>query len=338
MKLNRLFEITTILLNKRTVTAAELAKRFEVSTRTIYRDIDVLSASGVPVYATQGTNGGISILEEYTVNRTALSDVEKESILFALQSLQATKYPEIETVIEKLGSIFKNTATNWISIDFSPWGANPNANNKFIDIKNAILQSKVIEIEYINSINDRSKRKIMPLRLIFKSQAWYLWGYCFVKKDYRTFRISRIRQVIITDKTFDRSRIPAIEDKSMETFIEKSRDKAAEDGNHTLHTPNEIAENAVREKREENPRIVTMTHLVLEFTREAVSRLCDDYDDERIIDNGDGTYTLEIDFPEDEWVYGYILSFGPFVKVIEPAHIRDIIKEKCKKLLAYYDN
>lgn len=92
MKLNRLIEITTILLNKKTITASELAERFGVSTWTIYRDNDVLSASGVPVYATQGTNGGISILEDYTVNRTALSNSEKDSILFALQTLQSTKY------------------------------------------------------------------------------------------------------------------------------------------------------------------------------------------------------------------------------------------------------
>jgi len=104
MRFNRLLEIRTILLNKRTVTASELAERFSVSTRTIYRDIDVLSASGVPVYATQGTNGGISILEDYTVNRTALSNSERDSILFALQTLKSTKYPEIDLVLEKLGS------------------------------------------------------------------------------------------------------------------------------------------------------------------------------------------------------------------------------------------
>lgn len=120
MKLNRLLEITTILLNKKATTAKELAERFSVSTRTIYRDIDVLSASGVPVYATQGINGGISILEDYTINRTALSNSEKDNILFALQTLQSTKYPEIDAVLEKLGSIFKYTATDWISIDFSP--------------------------------------------------------------------------------------------------------------------------------------------------------------------------------------------------------------------------
>lgn len=301
MKLNRLLEITTILLNKRTITASELAERFSVSTRTIYRDIDVLSASGVPVYATQGTNGGISILEDYTVNRTALSNSEKDSILFALQTLKSTKYPEIDLVLEKLGSIFKNTSTDWISIDFSPWGANPNAYNKFIDIKTAILQNRVIEMDYINTYNQKSCRKVEPMRLIFKSQAWYLWGFCLQKRDYRTFRISRIKRVEIRDETFDRRKVHVVEEHSAETEKENS-----------------------------------YTHIILQFTEEALYRLYDDFDDKWIRDNGDGTYTLEISLPEDEWVYGYILSFGCFVKVIEPEHIRNIIKYRSERITEFY--
>lgn len=301
MKLNRLLEITTILLNKKTVTASELAKRFSVSTRTIYRDIDALSVSGVPVYASQGANGGISILEEYTVNRTTLSNSEKESILFALQTLQSTKYPEIDIVLEKLGSIFRNTDTDWISIDFSPWGANPNANNKFTDIKTAIMQCRVIEIDYINSYNQKSCRVIEPIRLIFKSQAWYLWGFCREKQDYRIFRISRIKRVEIGDETFDR---------------------------YKVHDVNEHFEETENEELN--------THVVLQFAEVVLYRLYDDFDDKLLQDNGDGTYTLEVDFPEDEWLYGYILSFGCFVEVVEPEHIRKIIKDRSEKIIEFY--
>ncbi len=301
MKLNRLLEITTILLNKKTVKASELAKRFGVSTRTIYRDIDVLSVSGVPVYATQGTNGGISILEEYTVNRTALSNSEKDSILFALQTLQSTKYPEIDIVLEKLSGIFKNSVTDWISIDFSPWGADPNEYNKFTDIKTAIMQSRVIEIDYINSNNKKSHRVIEPMRLLFKSQAWYLWGFCHEKQDYRTFRISRIKRVEIGDETFDRNKVHIIEERSDETEME-----------------------------------MQCVNVVLKFSKEALYRLYDDFDDEWIRDNGDGSYTLEISITEDEWLYGYILSFGCFVEVVEPEHIRKIIKERSEKIVGFY--
>ncbi|MCL2697295.1 MAG: YafY family transcriptional regulator [Oscillospiraceae bacterium] len=304
MKLNRLLEITTILLNKKTVTAAELAERFGVSTRTIYRDIDVLSASGVPVYSSQGANGGISILEDYTVNRAVLSGSERaalDSVLLGLQTLEATRYPEIDSILEKLGGIFKKVDSDWISVDFSPWGSNPNEGNKFSDIKAAILQSRVIEVDYINASNEKSHRKIEPLRLIFKSQAWYLWGFCLAKNDYRTFRISRIKSVRITNEEFDRKKLHIVESKSAEPEKEK-------------------------------PCI----RLVLEFTGEALYRLCDDYDDEVLVDNGDGTYSVTLNFPEDEWVYGYILSFGAAVRVVEPAHVKEIIKERAQKIAGFY--
>jgi predicted DNA-binding transcriptional regulator YafY len=205
-------------------------------------------------------------------------------------------------VLEKLGGIFqkgKSPDSDWISVDFSPWGSNPNEGNKFSDIKSAILQSRVIEVNYINAQNEKSRRKIEPLRLIFKSQAWYLWGFCLLKNEYRTFRISRIKSVRITNKEFDRSEPHIVEDKPCE---------------------------------EHEPCI----KLVLEFTSDALYRLCDDYDDEMLADNGDGTYTVELYFPEGEWIYSYILSFGTMVKVIEPAHVRDTIKARAEKILGFY--
>ncbi len=323
MKLNRLLEITTILLNRKSVTAGELAERFGVSTRTIYRDIDVLSTSGVPVYASQGANGGISILEEYTVNRTALLNSEKESILFALQTLQSTKYPAIDTVLEKLGGLFKNTETDWISIDFSPWGSDPNAYDKFSHIRGAILQRKVLEIVYINSFNEKTKRRIEPHRLIFKSQTWYLWGYCLQKKSYRIFRISRIKQLEVTNVTFARG-------------VEHETDDPSHDACALTDSSATNSSSTASSRKDSSTKVVPYTHLVLEFTVEALYRLYDDYDDRFIRDNGNGTYTLEVDFPVDEWVYGYILSFGPFVKVIEPSEIRACIIEKSKKVLEQY--
>lgn len=158
---------------------------------------------------------------------------------------------------------------------FLSGGQIQNAYNKFIDIKTAIMQSRVIEIDYINTYNQKSRRKIEPMRLIFKSQAWYLWGFCLEKQDYRTFRISRIKRVEISDETSDRSKIHVVEERSAETERGKP-----------------------------------YMHIILQFTEEALYRLYDDFDDKWIQDNRDGTYTLEIRLPEDEWVYGYILSFG----------------------------
>ncbi len=302
MKLNRLLEITLILLNKSTVTAGELAERFGVSTRTIYRDIDELSAAGVPVFTNKGSGGGISLLDNYAINKALLTEHERDSLLLALKTLQATKYPEIDVMLEKIGGVFKKAAAaDWVQIEFSPWGSGPNEENKFLDIKRAILECKVATFDYINADGILSHREIEPMLLAFKSQAWYVWGYCKTRRDFRTFRISRIRNLDVTDEGFER-RLPE---------SPKNEEPAAV-----------------------SPKQVT---LKLRFQPEDLYRVYDDYNNERIIRNADGTYDVTVTFPEDEWVYGYIMSFGCYVEVLEPKHIRDIVRERMKKALKYYE-
>jgi predicted DNA-binding transcriptional regulator YafY len=301
MKINRLLEITLILLNKSTVTAGELAERFGVSTRTIYRDIDELSGAGVPVFTNKGSGGGISLLDNYAINKALLTEHERDSLLLALKTLQATKYPEIDVILEKIGGVFKKAASaDWVQIEFSPWGSGPNEENKFLDIKRAILECKVVTFDYINTDGILSHRRIEPMLLAFKSQAWYVWGYCKTRRDFRTFRISRIRNMVVTNEGFER---------------------------RPLESP-----------KEEEPAAVSLKHVTLKlrFQPEDLYRVYDDYNKERIIRNADGTYDVTVTFPEDEWVYGYIMSFGGYVEVLEPKHIRDIVRERMEKALKLY--
>jgi predicted DNA-binding transcriptional regulator YafY len=301
MRINRLLEITLILLNKSTVTAKALAGRFNVSTRTIYRDIDELSSAGVPVFTNKGSGGGISLLDNYAINKALLTEHERDSLLLALKTLQATKYPEIEVVLEKIGAVFKKAASaDWVQIEFSPWGSGPNEENKFLDIKRAILECKVVTFDYINADGILSHRKIEPMLLAFKSQAWYVWSYCTTRRDFRTFRISRIRNMVVTDEDFER---------------------------RPLGSP-----------KEEEPDVVSKKHVTLKlrFQPQDLYRVYDDYNEERIVRNPDGTYDVAVTFPEDEWVYGYIMSFGSYVEVLEPKHIRDIVRERMKKTLKLY--
>ncbi len=302
MKTNRLLEITLILLNKSTVTARELAERFEVSTRTIYRDVDELSSAGVPVYTNKGSGGGISLLEDYSLNKALLTEHERDSLLLALKTLQATKYPEIEGILEKIGAVFKKAAAiNWVQIEFSPWGSGPNEENKFLDIKRAILECKTVGFDYINADGVLSRRNIEPMQLAFKGQAWYVWGYCRTRRDFRTFRISRIRNMAVMNESFTR-RVPE----------------------------------SVRDEEPPAPSKKMVT-LKLRFQPEDLYRVYDDYDQERITRNADGTYDVTVTFAEDEWVYGYIMSFGNYVEVLEPPRIRDIVRERMQKALKYYE-
>ncbi|NJD03403.1 MAG: YafY family transcriptional regulator [Ruminiclostridium sp.] len=302
MKINRLLELTIILLNKGTITAKELAERFGVSARTIYRDVDVLSSAGVPVFMSKGNGGGISLLDNYSLNKALISEHESESLLLALKTLQAAKYPEIDAVLDKIGAVFKNVdTTDWVNIDFSPWGSNPNEYSKFTDIKKAILERMIITFDYINADGGRSNRSIEPMKLIFKGQAWYLWGYCNLVQDFRVFRISRIKNVIVTNSV----------------FIRRNSKDRRKDG---IGKP---------------PK--KLVKLRLKFYPEVLYRLYDDFDDGLIIKNTDGTCDVTVTFPEDEWVYGYMLSFGCYMEVLEPEHIRDILSDRMKKALGFYE-
>ena len=300
MKINRLLEITLTLLNKKSVTAEEMAERFGVSARTIYRDIDELSSAGVPVFANRGNKGGISLMENYAINRTMLSEHERDSLLLALKTLQATRYPEIDAILEKIGAVFKKAADDWVHIEFTPWGSGPNDENKFLNIKQCILESKTAVFDYINADGILSRRQVEPMQLIFKGQAWYVFGYCRMKHDFRVFRISRIRNLTVTAERFTR---------------------------RSVETPQEEEPAPSREK---------WVTLKLRFKPEDLFRVYDDYDEERITRNADGTYDVTVSFPEDEWVYGYIQSFGPYIEVLEPPHIRKIVRERMEKALKYY--
>ena len=119
---NRLFEIVYILLQKKKTTAKELADRFEVSTRTIYRDIETLSTANIPIYASKGKDGGIGLLDKYILNKTILSEEEQNQILFALQGMKKVKGQDEKDILEKLSILFNKKINDWIKIDFSNWG------------------------------------------------------------------------------------------------------------------------------------------------------------------------------------------------------------------------
>jgi predicted DNA-binding transcriptional regulator YafY len=240
-------------------------------------------------------------LDNYAINKALLTEHERDSLLLALKTLQATKYPEIDTILEKIGAVFKKAASSdWVHIEFSPWGSGPNEENKFLDVKRAILECKVVTFDYINADGILSHRSIEPMLLVFKSQAWYIWGYCKTRRDFRTFRISRIRNMTVTGEAFTRRPLESV--------------------------------------KGEEPEAVSLKNVTLKlrFQPENLYRVYDDYDEERITRNPDGTYDVTVTFPEDEWVYGYIMSFGNYVEVLEPKHIRDIVRERMKKALKFY--
>ena len=291
---NRLFEIVYILLQKKKTTAKELADRFEVSTRTIYRDIETLSTANIPIYASKGKDGGIGLLDKYILNKTILSEEEQNQILFALQGMKKVKGQDEKDILEKLSILFNKEINDWIKIDFSNWG---NVQEERFDIiKSAILNKQLIGFTYYNSNGEESKRIVEPLQIWFKDKSWYLVSYCKLKQDYRIFKIARIKEVKMLQEHFERE------------------------------LPKE-------ENEQYNFKII---ELELEINKAMTYRVYDEFESKEITKKQDGNFIIKVKYPENEWVYGYILSFGEYVKILSPNKVKKIIKDKLEKTLKNY--
>ena len=279
------------------ISQKELANRFEVSTRTIYRDIEILSRANIPVYATKGKEGGIGLLDEYVLNKTILSEEEQNQILFALQGMKKVAGQDEKDILGKLSRLFNKKVDDWIKIDFSNWGKDNAQEKRFNMIKAAILNKNRIEFVYYNSNGEKSKRVVEPLQIWFKDKSWYLIAYCKMKQDYRVFKIQRIKEIKILEEHFKRE--------------------------------------LQQEKKEEKYNFRNIT-LELEIRKEMAYRVYDEFEDSEITKKDDGSFIVNVEYPENEWVYGYILSFGEYVKVLSPERAKRIIKDKIEKTLKNY--
>jgi len=298
MQINRLFEITYILLNKGTVTAKELAERFNVSARTIYRDIDTLSLAGIPVYTQMGKSGGISLLPDFVLNKSILSEKEQNEILSALQSFSVIKAGETDRVLKKLSGIFNKNAVPWLEVDFSDWGFE--SGNAFLNFKTAVLERRVAEFDYYSASCEMTHRQIEPVSLWFKSKSWYVKGFCKLKKEMRLFKLSRVRNLIITD----------------ERFLERDYSENVDSEFSGLQKPD-----------------IT---LKLKIAPEMTFRLYDDFCEQQVEKQPDGYFIVTVTWPDGEWLYGMILSYGEYIEVLEPESVREIIKEKSHKIAKKY--
>ncbi|MEO1771692.1 helix-turn-helix transcriptional regulator [Candidatus Enterococcus ferrettii] len=208
MTSSRLLRILLILLEKGRVTAPELAEQFETSVRTIYRDIDALSAAGIPVYTVQGQGGGIFINQEYTLNRVLLSNEEQEKILMALQEVSAAERHQSDELLVKLGGLFKTPPADWLEIDFSQWGME--SKQLFDPLKQAILNKQLVGFFYANRKGEQEERIVEPHKLIFKNKDWYLQAFCQLRQDFRLFKLLRMKQLQPLEATFQRKSVPEL--------------------------------------------------------------------------------------------------------------------------------
>jgi predicted DNA-binding transcriptional regulator YafY len=297
-----------VLLERKKVSAAKLAEMFEVSTRTIYRDIETINSAGIPIITYPGINGGIGIMEEYKIDKVLFTTTDIATLLMGLGSIsRAMTNDEIINTLAKVKGLIPEEQfrdielkSNQITIDLAPWIGNKSMHLNLEKIKKALNEKKLLSFKYSNRDGQKSSRKVEPYRVMLKESHWYLKGYCISKQDYRIFKLSRISALEILDEIFIPRELDA---KSLGAwdYIERN--------------------------------IIIIKLLVDESLRDRMIEHCGE---ENIESYGDNKLIVNFPFVEDEFGYNLMLSFGDKCECLEPPNVRGELIRRIKNMLSVY--
>ena len=300
MKIDRLIGILSILLQKEMITAPELAEHFEVSRRTIGRDIEALSKAGIPIHTMQGTGGGISIMNGYRMDRTLLTSRDMQMILAGLRSLDSVSgsryYGQLMEKIQA-GSSELISGRDSILIDLSSWYKTSLA-PKIATMQDAIENRHILEFDYY-APSGESKRSIEPYYVVFKWSSWYVYGWCLKRKDYRLFKLNRMDKVRETEQNFTCRNVPV-------------PNLAAE-----LIYPSKIMLRAL-------------------FDPDMKWRLVEEFGPDCYETQEDGRLLLTRDYNDVNDLTMWMLTFGNKVEVIEPKEVRDRLRDIAEAMIKTY--
>ena len=298
MKTDRLVSIIMMLLDKERIGAQELADRFEVSPRTIYRDIETINMAGIPVRSTPGVGGGFEIMQEYKVDKNVFSAADLSAILMGLSSLSGmVRGNELVNALAK--EIEVNA--NQIYIDLSPWMGNRNIQPYLERVKTALQESRLLSFEYADRFGNKTVRTVEPYQIVLKGSHWYFQGYCRKREDFRLFRLSRISNLQMT----------------RETFSPRDYQKPVLDFGDILKT--------------------MQTTIKLRVQKSAMDRLLDYCTCEQAVPDGEEHYIVNFPFIENEYYYDILISFGDQCECLEPQRVRAEMKRRIQNMAALYE-
>ena len=311
MKIDRLLSIIVYLLNRDLVSARELAERYDVSMRTIQRDLETIDLAGIPILSVQGPRGGYGIMDTYKMDRQFVTVDDLFYIITSLSSIGTSlSNQKIESTIEKMKSLLParddemfDDRHRKLFVDFSMLGGSSRDHEVLKLIEKAVDQDLLLKIHYTNTKLESMVRIVEPMTIAFKWRSWYLFAFCREKQDYRLFRLSRIRDPEIIPKQFRRR------EKSIDQFLE---DSGGWISGKTVD-------------------------LVLAFDRNMRPLVEEFFGGSDAIQEEDGRLIVHTSMPEDGWVYGLILSYGSMVEVLSPVRIRSIIHDIASKIQKIYE-
>lgn len=301
MKIDRMIGILSILLQNEKTTAPELAKIFEVSRRTIGRDIEALCNAGIPIFTVQGSGGGIRIMDGYRMNRTILTSKDMQMILAGLRSLDSVSgsnyYRQLMEKIQTGASDFVSGRDS-IFIDLSSWYKETLA-PKIKLIQDAIEERKLLSFHYY-APKGESKRMIEPYYLIFKWSSWYVWGFCTEKKDFRMFKLNRMDLLNKDSTNFTAKEVPLPDFSTEKIFPVEMKVKAL-------------------------------------FCEELKWKLVEEFGANCFTKNEDGRLLFSADYTDKKNLLCWLLTFGDQVEVLEPAEVKDEMIRIAKNILHKYE-
>lgn len=304
MKTDRLYGITVYLLNHGQTPASELARHFEVSVRTIQRDIDSLCCAGIPVTAVNGSNGGYAIAEGFKMDGHVISQDEFSYLLAALKGLSSvTNNLKTNEIYEKVLALSGSNNHMGMVLDFSVLRE---GDEKLLQmLQTAVLNKKAVEFKYTNNSGETRIHSVEPVAVIYRWYAWYLLAYSAATKDYRTYKLVRMENAGITDKSFTREHMPA------EDILAKSNKSYKEN--------------------------IKPTKITLKCSPGAVYRIRE-YLNGKVTGMLENGYAImEIYAVENEqWWIGVILSLEDAVEIQEPEYLRRRVVTSAKKILSLY--
>lgn len=312
MQINRLFEIIYILLDKKRVTAAELAEHFEVSVRTVFRDIDTLSQAGIPIYALKGKGGGIRLTENFVLNKSVFTPQEQQKILQSLYGMNAVCEEEIGPVLSKLSAFFGGEHEDWIEIEFSSWNTDDGVSRRFAILKEAIFAHKKVAFVYSGARGTSDRRSAEPLKLVFRSGSWYLYAWCMDKSDFRFFKLGRMEGLQVLEEYFDKRKKQS---NRSESELQRKKQEA-------------LGKNIYEGK------MITVTALI---SANKAYRILEEMDKKDVEKLADGNYKVRMHMPENDWMYQHLMTFGGDMKVLEPERVRERLIEELKNTLKQYE-
>lgn len=300
MKIDRLIGILSVLLQQDMVTAPCLAERFEVSRRTINRDIEDLCRAGIPIVTMPGAGGGISIMENYKVNRTVFTTREMQDILAGLRSLDSVSGTnQYGLLMEKLsagGSDFM-AGNQSVLIDLSSWYKADLA-PKIEIIRAAIDGRQELEFLYF-SPKKEGRRRIESYYLIFRWSSWYVWGWCTLCRDFRLFKLNRMAELKLSGAGFEPRKVPLPDLKNERIFPGGIRVKAV-------------------------------------FEPECKWRLVEEFGLDCFEEQEDGKLLFHADYTDQDNLISWLLTFGDRAELLEPENIRKELREMIEAMRKRY--